>query len=127
MTLKTVLVEIEDAALDALKAAGHIFENIVVTNTQTVVAKLKTLPIATTAMNLISSLVAHAGTGESKMNMLVGALTAGLQQVQASGGLVGLAISLLDLAKEFGQSLYNDFKAAAVPLAMKAAAAVSHA
>ena len=114
MTLKTVLVEIEDTAIDVLKEAGTIIEGIVITIGQQLVAKAKATPVGTMAMNVISLLESHQMTGEAKMASLIGMVTPAITHLEASGGLKGLETSVDDFVREFAQSAFNDF-AAAIP------------
>ncbi len=121
MTIKTFIVKAEETALAALKTAGTILEHFVVSEVQSLVAEVKTTPLGTTAMNIVSALTAHSGSGEEKMEMLIASVTPALTKLKAAGGLNSLGASIEDFAKEFGQSVYNDFKAASAPLVLKAA------
>ncbi len=111
MSLKTFVVQIEDGMLDALKAAGTVLENFILGETQKLVAEVKASDLGTTALNIISALESHTGTGEEKFEMLVAAVVPALTKLVAGGGLAGLATTVEDFAIEFAQSAYNDFKA----------------
>ena len=121
MSLKTFIVKAEETALAALKEAGTIIEHFVISEEQALVAKVKASDLGTTAMNLISAFTSHAGSGEEKMSMLIGAVMPALKKVEAVGGLEGLKTSVEDFAREFGQSAYNDFVNVAKPLVLHAA------
>ncbi|WP_267386548.1 hypothetical protein [Sphingomonas sp. GC_Shp_3] len=116
VTLKTFLIEAEDTAIAALKAAGHLIESFAVTECQKLVAQAKTLPVGTIAMNIVSALESHDASGPEKMVALIGAVTPALSILSTSDGLKGLETSVEDFAKEFGQSVFNDFRAASAPL-----------
>lgn len=113
MSLKTVLVTIETSALAALKEAGHIIEDFVISETQKLVALVKASDLGTKAMNIVSELESATDTGSEKMAKLIGMVAGDLADLHAAGGLAGLETSIESFAKEFGQSVYNDFKAAA--------------
>lgn len=110
MSLKSFFISIEDDALAAIKAAGHVFESFAVGETQKLVAEVKTTDLGTTALNLINAVNSSSTTGVDKLSMVVGALVPALTKLQAGGGLAGLATSIESFALEFAQSAYNDFK-----------------
>jgi hypothetical protein len=88
------------AKVKALLAEGeHAVETtvvpIVVTDAQAAVAKLKQLPIATTAANLISGLMTQPQAGETKLQQVVGYIKP-------------LVTESEDIVREFVQSVYND-------------------
>lgn len=111
MSLKTFIVQIEDAALEALKSAGTVLEAFVITESQKLVAEAKASNLGTLALNLIEVFASHDATGAQKMASVVGALVPAIETFVAGGGLKGLAVSAEDFALEFAQSAYNDFKA----------------
>lgn len=111
MSLKTFFVQIEEGALEALKAAGHVIEGFAIGETQQLVAQVKATDLGTTALNLVNAVSGHAASGEDKLTMVVSALVPALTKLQAAGGLGGLATSIEGFALEFAQSVYNDFKA----------------
>ena len=117
MSLKTILVTIEDTALAALKSAGTVLEGVVISDSQKLVAEVKQTDLGTTALNIISALESHTGTGAEKMEMLVADVVPALTKLVASGGLKGLVVSIESFALEFAQSAFNDFKAAIAKVA----------
>lgn len=114
MSLHTVLVTIEGDALAALRQVGHVIESVVVSETQALVAQVKNGDLGTKAMNIIAELASSADSGEQKMARLIGLVVGDLAALHAAGGIAGLTITVEDFAREFGQSAYNDFKAATV-------------
>ena len=113
MSVETVLVTIEKGALAALKAAGHIVEGIVITETQALVSKLKDTAVGTAAMNTIEMLEETGKTGAEKMAELVTKQGPALATaIEGAGGLKGLGVTLESIGGEFFNSLVNDFKSA---------------
>ena len=111
MSLKTLIVTIEEGAEDALKSIGGFLESFALGETQKLVAQVKQTDLGTTALNLIQAVNSHTGTGEEKLQMVVAALVPALTKLQNAGGLSGLVTSIEGFALEFAQSAYNDFKA----------------
>jgi hypothetical protein len=122
--LKTVLVQVEETALDALKATGTVLEGFVITEGQKLVAEAKQSDLGSTALNLVAALESHNGTGAEKMEMLVAAVVPAIVKFIAVGGLAGLATSVESFALEFGQSVFNDFRALMAVKATEAKASV---
>lgn len=113
MSVETVLVTIEKSALAALKAAGHIVEGIVISEVQTLVARLKETPLGTAVMNTVELLEETGKSGPDKFAELVEKQGPALAKaVNDAGGLHGLGITLESLGAEFFNSVVNDFKAA---------------
>lgn len=115
MTLKTVLVSIEDTALDALKAAGTVLDGFVISDGQKLVAEVKQTNLGTTALNVVSALDSKTMSGSDKMEIVVAALVPAITTLVSSGGLSGLVVTVEDFALEFAQSVFNDFKASVLP------------
>jgi hypothetical protein len=112
MSLKTILVTIEEHAIAELRHIGGIIEQVVISIGQKLVAEVKDSDLGTRAMNLISDLASKEMDGKAKMAKLLDDITGDLQALHAAGGLKGLETSIENFAKEFGQSAYNDFVAA---------------
>ena len=73
MSLKTIVLEIEETAIAAVKSLGGVVKSFVVTETQKLVAQTKATPLGTTAMNIVSALTSHTASGNEKMEMLIAA------------------------------------------------------
>lgn len=87
--IETLLKEGENAVETKLVPA-------VVSDGQAAVARLKQLPIATTAANLISGLMHEPQAGETKLQQVIGYVKPLISEGE-------------DIAREFVQSVYNDF------------------
>ena len=95
MSLKTVLVTIETSALAALRHAGHIIEDVVISIGQKLVAEVKQSDLGTRAMNLISELASTDHDGPTKMANLLDQLRDDVNALHAAGGAISGVRSLL--------------------------------
>lgn len=109
----SVFAELADDVLEVLKAAGKEVVTFVMSEEQKLVATAKQTRLGTDALNLISALESSSTSGATKMAAVVAALIPIATDFVATGGLSGLVNSVEDFVREFAQSVYNDFKAAA--------------
>lgn len=110
----SIFAELADDALEVLKAAGKAVETFIMSEEQKLVATAKQTTLGTDAFNLISALESSSTSGATKMAAVVAALIPIATDFVAGGGLPGLVNSVEDFVREFAQSAYNDFAAAAV-------------
>lgn len=108
-----IFAELADDVLAVIKAAGKPVETFVMSELQKLVAETKQTTLGTDAFNLISALESSPAPGATKMAAVVAALVPIASDFVAGGGLPGLAVSVENFVREFAQSAYNDFKAAA--------------
>jgi hypothetical protein len=109
--MTSIITILADDAIAALKAAGIAVESFVLPEGQKLVAQAKQTTLGTLALNLIQVFENHDLDGAAKMTAVVAALVQAIEKFVAGGGLPGLVTSVEDFALEFGQSVFNDFKA----------------
>lgn len=109
----SIFAEIGDDILAVIKEAGKEIETFTMSEGQKLIAMAKQTQLGTDAMNLISALESSTTSGATKMAAVVAALVPIATDFAADGGLAGLETSVEDFVREFAQSAYNDFKAAA--------------
>lgn len=112
MSLKTILVTVEEAAVAELKKIAGVIETTVITLAQKLAAEVLDSDLGTRTMNLISDLANKEMSDADKMNALLADITGDLDALHKAGGLKGLEVSVENFAKEFGQTAYNAFVAA---------------
>lgn len=112
MSLKTILITIEESAISLVKSLGATVEDFVVTEVQKLVAEAKNTDLGTRAANLIELLTTESISGPEKMVKLVGELTSDAEAFLAGGGVNGAIIGVEHFVREFAQSAFNDFVAA---------------
>lgn len=120
MSLKTILIAVEQDVLDFLTGAGKAIAAFAISETQKLVAEVKQTDLGTLALNLVQLLASHDLAGPAKLDAVVAALVPALTALEAKGGLAGLVTSIEDFARELAQSAYNDFKAALAKVAPSA-------
>lgn len=112
MSLKTLLIEIEEEAVEAVEHLGGVIVHFVISEVQKLVAQAKETDLGTRAMNLVSELTSEAISGPEKMAKLVGMLVDDAGAFLAGGGVDGAVVEVENFVREFAQSAYNDFVAA---------------
>ncbi|HLY90841.1 MAG TPA: hypothetical protein VKQ27_17800 [Acetobacteraceae bacterium] len=121
--MTTILAVLEADAIAILKAAGKAVESFFLTETQKFVAQAKQTYLGTLGLNLIQTMESQSLTGEQKMETVVAMLVPAIEKFVASGGLPSLVGSVEDFAREFAQSLFNDFAADVAKIAAPTQAA----
>ncbi|UAK25510.1 hypothetical protein [Sphingomonas nostoxanthinifaciens] len=114
---------LSSAQLTAHHAAGHAVEQFALSETQKVVATLKTTSIGATVTADITALKDSTLTGAEKYEQVVANTAPLVLSYVTGGGLASLASDAADVARELVQSLYNDVASALKPAAAPAAAA----
>ena len=113
MSIKQVLVSIEESALAELKKIGGVVVHAVMSEGQVFVAKLRDEPVGAAAMNTIELLEESGKSGSEKFAELTAKQGPALvKAVEDMGGLKGVFSSVEALGNEFFNTLVNDFKSA---------------
>ncbi|UAK25681.1 hypothetical protein [Sphingomonas nostoxanthinifaciens] len=114
---------LSSAQLTALHAAGHAVEQFALSETQKVVATLKTTSIGATVTADIKALEDSTLIGAEKFEQVVANTAPLVLPYVTGGGLASLAADAGDVARELVQSLYNDAATALKTAAASAAVA----
>lgn len=108
----SIFAEITDEALSILKAAGHAIETFIVSEAQKLVIYLKqNEPLVTKTLNIISDLESSSLSGADRMNKLLSDIADEAATIAAEGGFSGLLARGVNDLRQFGQSVFDDFKA----------------
>lgn len=108
----SIFAELADDILDFLKKAGHAVETFVVTEAQKAVIYLKqNEPLVTKTLNIISDLESSSLPGADRMNKLLSDIADEAATIAAEGGFSGLLARGVSDLRQFGQSVFDDFKA----------------
>lgn len=111
----SILALIPQSLIDTLKADGHAIEQWVVSEADKVVAQLKqNTGLVGVVANAISLFETHGGTmtGAEKMAEVVKSAVPAVIAVLTSGqsAFAVIETEIFDLARQLGQSVFNDMK-----------------